>query len=161
MNDPNLEEIVNPDLSKDIPPISRFGECYFGPRSVEKKGDGALYRKLGVHYFKKIVPTRGSFVNRLFNSHPIAGAKTIEEKEEALREWELGTRFYESLHLFGGAWTASKIYDALSNGQYKEATMLAFINIIVNLYPVMLQRYNRARIYNALEKMAEERVDQQ
>lgn len=160
MNGPNLEKIVNSDQAKDVPPISRFGECYFGPRSFERKGDGALYRWLGVHYFKKVVPTCGSFVNRLFNSHPITGAKTIEEKEKALRGWEPWTRAYESLHLLCGVWTASMMYGPISDGQYKEATTMFLLNIIGNLYPVMLQRYNRARIYNALEKIAEERADQ-
>ena len=103
MDKRELEKIVNHDQSKDVLPISRFGECYFGPRFFEKKGDGALYRWLGVHYFKKIVPTWGSFVNRLFNYHPIASAKPIEKKEEALRDWELGTRFYEGAHLVLGA----------------------------------------------------------
>ena len=53
------------------------------------------------------------------------------------------------------------IYNKISEGKYKEASLSALVNIVGNLYPVMLQRYNRARIYNALEKMAEERVDQQ
>jgi hypothetical protein len=40
----------------------------------------------------------------------------------------------------------------IAEGNYTRAAMAVGANLVVNVYPIMTQRYNRARIYRALGK---------
>lgn len=127
-------------------PIKFISESYFKPKSLERWKEGLIYRLLGVHIFKKIVPTCGSYVTRLTGFRPIANAP---DKVEALKKWEPLTRVYETIHLALLCINAPYITEKLAEGDYTSSTIIP--NLLINVYPVMLQRYNRARMYNVFE----------
>ena len=130
---------------------------YFKPQDWERWKDGLVYKCLGVDFFKTVVPTQGRIISKIFDLHPIRKA---ENKEEGLKEYEPWTRLYETVHLVGGS------ICTIANGMIfidkgiEEALPGIIANLAVNIYPVMLQRYNRAMIYNALEKIEEEKQEE-
>jgi hypothetical protein len=122
-------------------------EWYFKPRDWERHEEGLIYQRLGVKFFKKIVPTLGEYVNHIINVHPIRDA---ESKEEALKEIEGFTRIFEVAHTIGLAVMTPCILMPIIYGDYVDAARVTAVTLSINIYPIMLQRYNRARIYNAL-----------
>ena len=63
------------------------------------------------------------------------------------------TRIYESIHVaacFG--YFVPSIMLHLANDDYKKAAYSFAINTVFNIYPIMLQRYNRGRYYNVLDR---------
>lgn len=121
---------------------------YFKPRKAERWKDGLLYKFLGVHFFKKVVPTLGSYVSRLIRFRPIAHAS---DRKKALEEYEPATRIFESIHLGLQATLYNfNLINAISEGDIDKTISWGALSLCFNIYPIMLQRYNRARIYNAL-----------
>lgn len=117
------------------------------PGSYDRPGTVAsarrLYGSLGIHLFKRIAPN-GDLVNQLvrrrYPGYRVLGGRTD------LPGFLEGTRSGERSHLvllMMGLFTA--VY-AARIGWYRWAILLALGNVVFNLYPVMLQRYNRARI---------------
>ncbi|MBT5021289.1 hypothetical protein HOK51_04705 [Candidatus Woesearchaeota archaeon] len=147
----NINDVSKTKLRQKIKSSSsKYAEKYFRPKSIERWKDGRIYEGLGVHYFKKIVPTGGEYVSKLFNIHPIRNAKT---KEEGLRQYEPITRIFESIHTPAVIIMAALAAGFIQTGSFKIAAYGTLINLAINIYPVMLQRYNRARIYNELDKI--------
>ncbi|OGZ13300.1 MAG: hypothetical protein A3C93_00075 [Candidatus Lloydbacteria bacterium RIFCSPHIGHO2_02_FULL_54_17] len=114
---------------------------YLTPQPFEER----LYELLGVRLFKRYLPTSGDLVMRC-----VWKTRTLDStKKDALMKYANGfTVACELTHLAGCA--ACVLY--LS---FFLATPLWFVvtaNLLVNVYPVMLQRYNRARIYRLLQK---------
>ena len=125
-------------------------DSYFKPKSFERWEDGKIYKWLGVKHFKKILPTGGDYVAKWIGWRPIAGASS---KEEGLRDYEKWTRVYESIHsVLFPLYTTSMIQD-LADGDLESAGWMLLKNLAINVYPIMVQRYNRARIYNALDRI--------
>lgn len=130
-------------------------EWYFEPKAWERWEDGRIYHYLGMQYFKKIVPTNGTYINRLFGESYHARMKD----KAHLKYFERCTRSGEAGHgLFFLLMAYATTYN-FQHGHIGLGVFSAVANIAVNVYPILLQRYNRARIYNALEKLeaAEER----
>lgn len=122
--------------------VERFKAWYFPTRPIER---GRLYPLLGIRLFKKYLPTSGDLVLRR------RGIRRIRVHESggrhaALANFEQQSRRWEFGHLVSGvllqAW-------AVVGGLLFDPTQFwacTGINLVVNVYPVMLQRYNRARI---------------
>lgn len=164
IQDSHLEKeiAVQPSITKEsksysqkiVGGLKKVVNYYFKPKSFERKGDGLLYKALGVQGFLYILPTFGKLVCKLTGFHPIRNAKT---KEKGLRDYESATRIYETTH-FMMFW----LYLALTtipfmSGNLRGVLGWSIANILINIYPIMVQRYNRARIYNALEKIEKEK----
>ena len=131
-------------------------DSYFKPKSFERWDDGKIYRWLGVKHFKKILPTGGDYVARWIGWRPIANASS---KEEGLRDYEKLTRSLELIHsVLFPLYTTSMIQD-LTDGDLESAGWMLIKNLAVNVYPIMVQRYNRARIYNALDRIESDRAE--
>jgi hypothetical protein len=136
-------------MTNTLDKIINIPQAYFKTREFEKSGK--LYEALGVRYFKKIVPTGGdyfmSIVRKGFKNAKMIDGKTF------IPWYNNMTKFYESMHLVGFFAMGSIDYEHLINGRYKQAAMGVSINLAVNLYPIMLQRYNRARMAPMIEKL--------
>lgn len=119
-------------------------ESYFRLRGFEK--NGRLYGALGVGFLKRFVAD-GELVNRaLRRVEP--GYRVITDKT-SLQEYAQRTHAAEKSHLMFllmGLFTT--IY-AFRIGWYGWGAYLAISNLIVNLWPILLQRYTRARIARA------------
>jgi len=116
---------------------------YFKPRSFERKG--TIYELLGVKKFKKAYV---DFINKRFNMRILSG-----RNEKSLRDCIGSTKRYEGIHVIGNAVMTPMIIAPLLSGDYKFVAVAGAINTLVNIYPIMLQRYNRSRLYNTLEKV--------
>lgn len=127
-----------------------FWSWYFAPRAFERAGDGRVYRKLGVRFFKRWLPTSGDVVTRRRGKLHIA----VRDggREAALRRHERRTRAYEARHIFGAlsmlaiSWWSVAIHD---KGNW---LVLLAANLVINGYPIMLQRYNRVRLHEVLAR---------
>lgn len=127
-----------------------LSKVYFTPRWWERSG--RVYTYLGIRFFKKWLPTNGDRVMRA------RGSKTIQHSGlEAIISYERITRQMELIHLISFLITllpTALIVLSPSSGivWILLVGIVVMGNIIVNLYPIMLQRYNRARVYKILER---------
>ena len=128
-----------------------FWSWYFQPKGFETSGDGKVYRWLGIRYFKRYLPTSGDLVTRLRGKHRIGGGS--DGMLASLVRYERVTRQYEGRHIFGAvsmlalSWWSIEV---LGKGDW---LILIGANIVINGYPIMLQRYNRARLHAAVSQM--------
>lgn len=126
--------------------LARFKDWYFPPRAFEA---GRLYPLLGVRLFKKYLPTSGDLVSRRRGIRRVDVARAGSRRaallgyEQQARRWEYG-HLVSALLLQAWAVVGGLV---VSPVQFWVCTG---INLVVNLYPVMLQRYNRARVARLL-----------
>lgn len=121
--------------------VRRVSDAWFSPKPFENE---QLYEKLGIRTFKKYMPTSGDLVMR----HVWRKTRKVRGIE-SLRRLERGTRFPEKLHLVG--LFAFPIVGVLVD----QIGWANAINVFFNIYPIMLQRYNRIRYQGALRRMEE------
>ena len=120
---------------------------YYHLRAFES--DGQVYEYLGIRWFKKLV-RRGPLT---------VFAPTLRSKREitVLTRAELITLLREMCktetgHLVIGLVVILMAGYALLKGWWDTAGWLLLFNILINAYPVMLQRHNRVRLRSLLEK---------
>ena len=78
-----------------------------------------------------------------------------EERDvEHIKEYEHAARMNEVMHASLAIFCTNMTATEFRSGDYKE-TFLGVLSVLLNVYCAMLQRYNRARVYNALERLAE------
>lgn len=133
----------------------QFRYWYFTLKAVEKWRHGGLYRCLGVPLFKHYVPTSGDWIARRRGERriPPGGHSALRD----LRNYERRTRLIEWRHLGGFVAMGAGIE---LTGTLLGSTAVAWLwlaNIALNLYPIMLQRYNRLRIGRVLQRVAAKR----
>jgi hypothetical protein len=80
------------------------------------------------------------------------GAEEVRGDRAFLRD-ELVSRKFEGMHLVGAVGMVA--LSILVSNSIQGAILGQTINLFFNIYPIMLQRYNRARIYNALDRRLE------
>lgn len=118
----------------------RLGDVWFAPKRFESP---QLYERLGIRTFKKWMPFSGDMVVR----HVWKTGRKVTLSVESVERMKKGTEFPEKLHLAGAF--ALPIAGVLV-GQIGWANAA---NILVNIYPIMLQRYNRIRYQEVLKRM--------
>lgn len=124
---------------------------YFNPRPFERHNGGAIYEKLGVRVYKKYLPTSGDLISR---ARGIKRLKTNDlGRRVALENHRTQTCMWESRHLISAILLQSwAIIGGLKFG-VEQFWISSVINVFVNVYPIMVQRFNRVRINLCLEKM--------
>ena len=124
--------------------LSNLGDWYFTPRPIELHGNGKLYERLGVRIYKKYVPSSGDWVTRARKIKRLKVAQLGRRK--ALESHEKQTRKWEWRHLVSGiglqAWA---LFAGFRFGP-EQFWICTTINLAVNIYPILVQRFNRARI---------------
>ncbi|MFL5381853.1 MAG: hypothetical protein ACJ8GN_05000 [Longimicrobiaceae bacterium] len=121
---------------------------YFEPAAWEK--DGAVYRRLGVHRFRHLL-LNGRYLNRLVSFVRRRPYRVISGRQSA-GSWLLFTLFVEAGHTFFGGVMAVFMVRALARGDLAAAASILLQNLVINVYPVMVQRYNRGRILRVLNQ---------
>lgn len=119
--------------------VRRVSDAWFSPKSFESE---ELYERLGIRTFKKYMPTSGDLVMR----HVWRKTRKVRGID-SLRRLERGTRLPEKLHLVG--LFAFPIAGVLVD----QIGWANAINVVFNIYPIMLQRYNRIRYQGVLRRM--------
>jgi len=129
-----------------------FWDRYFQPKPFEKVGEGRIYRLLGVRLYKRYVPSSGDLVSRWRGvTHIQRGRFGLEE---ALKGHVRFTRNYEARHIFGAlAMLVLSWWSITFHGKGQWSVLIA-ANVLINGYPILLQRYNRVRLHLALDRLA-------
>ena len=120
----------------------KYGSSYFEPQPFEK--GGSIYKFFGVHFYRKLLVWTGwekisKKGNKISNSR--GSLKLAEYKS---RSSEAG---HTIIFFVVGALTI------LVSDTLREALWLSILNLLLNVYPIFVQRYNRPRYRKILQKM--------
>ncbi|UCF69308.1 MAG: hypothetical protein JSV80_08550 [Acidobacteriota bacterium] len=129
--------------------LRRIVRAYFVPTQLERSGNGKLYRALGVHLFGRVIPTGGILVRRLTGArmrpYTLAGSSL-----GAARDFFYRACVFEVLHLPFFIALLFLSAHRLSAGRLSDALENAFVNLLINAYPIMHHRHTRVRILRLL-----------
>ncbi|UCE25194.1 MAG: hypothetical protein JSU74_03875 [Candidatus Zixiibacteriota bacterium] len=126
---------------------------YFQPFRIESYRCGRLYRLLGVHWVAYVIPTGGLMWRRLFGWKGWSFA-LIGPSIRAASEYRYSTCVFEILHLSALVLMLPDGVRAFSHGCRDGILKFVLAGLIMNGYPLLLQRYNRVRIQHLLETCA-------
>ena len=115
-----------------------FPSAYYDIRPFEQAGQ--VYERVGIRLFKKLV-RRGPFTifSPTLRFPPEKTASALRKLESEMRKAETGhTLIFILMWLFVGY--------AVLNGWLDAVVWILFFNILINGYPIMLQRYNRIKV---------------
>lgn len=120
----------------------KYNSSYFNVRPFEN--GGSLYTFLGVHLYRKLLVWVGwEKLNK-------KNCKIIN-KSSALQYAEYKTRSSETGHTL--IFFIVALVTLLVAKSLRDALWLIILNLLLNLYPVIVQRYNRPRYKRLLQKM--------
>lgn len=122
---------------------------YLKPKLFEVYKKDSIYRYLGIKYFKKYVPTSGDYVRRYYGIKYIKFNRQDQFSE--LYAYELKTRKLELRHLLGMFWFILLIPIIKEKYSTFDYFFVSIMFLIINVYPIMLQRHNRIRILKILD----------
>jgi hypothetical protein len=137
------------EKNRSLPRFSAF-DVWFRPKSFESE---CLYERLGALTIKRYVPTGGDLVmRRLRRHHP--GRRWVTSSLQSLRSYEQRTRLNESIHLVGFIAFTGLALSKFASGSLTALGLVVglALNITLGLWPVVLQRYNRLRLYRAIDR---------
>lgn len=118
-------------------------EWYFRPYKVEK--NGLIYDKLGIKTFLKLTPFEIASKIRKKKT-------TVIKNKKDLKKYYKDTKNGELAHLISFLVILIASILSIFKENYFISIILFFLNILVNLYPIFLMRYNRFRISRILKK---------
>jgi hypothetical protein len=124
-----------------------LGERWHTIRHWEQ--DGSLYRLLGIRVYKLLAPN-GDLLNRMKRQKQ-PDFRHIRNRASAL-EWAAHSCRKEAAHAVHFVIMLPVIGYAYTARLPAAASAAVFLCIAFDLYPVMLQRYNRARIERMLAR---------
>ncbi len=145
------------ELKKNV--VFRTIDNYFRSKPFELKNKGEFYEILGIRGFKKFLLNGGDYSLRLLGMRTIKqrGRAGLHKTEQELIENEKMTRALEAAHIpiitYGLSYTGMFI----QNEKWVPAGISILLNIAVNIYPIMTQRYNRARYTYYLDRIRQRR----
>ncbi|MEJ2901994.1 hypothetical protein WAE58_06145 [Pedobacter panaciterrae] len=120
---------------------SPLGSSYFNEKEWERRGK--TYEYLGINFFRKLLVWIG-WEKVIRKSNP------IEKNTKALVNLHYQTKKSELDHLIILLIVLGfNVFVAFEYGVLKSLWLL-ILNVLLNLYPIFLQRYNRPRIKRAI-----------
>lgn len=128
---------------------SQLFKAYFKPRKFEYSGRSSIYKYIGINLFKKYLPTNGDLVYRYWGKKHL-GFKSIEKYQPLLR-LEMQTRKWEFRHLVGMIGFLVIAVAMETNYKLSDYIFVSLLFLLINIYPIALQRHNRIRIINVLK----------
>ncbi|SKC20665.1 hypothetical protein SAMN05660293_05697 [Dyadobacter psychrophilus] len=117
---------------------------YFDPWPFEKQGK--LYRILGVEWYRTILTKSGWEKVRQQQTPIKKGIDSFEAYERA-------TRVAESGHLIVAIIVLIVTGYVLFAYSLRDTRWLILFNVLLNIYPVLLQRYTRPRLRRMIERL--------
>ena len=129
-------------LMRRVVPFA-FPPRYYRPRPFE--ADGRLFQRFGIETFKWLLfKSRIELLN--FSARLTHGKSGLHRLERGIREAETD-------HAIALLVMAVITLQAVTNGRWALAGWLLLANVVANVYPIMLQRHNRARLLPVLERL--------
>lgn len=126
---------------------------YFRPTMLERAGDGALFRALGVAWFGRWIPTGGISVRRLTGArmrpYTLRGPSL-----GAARDFYYRACVFEGLHLPFLLALLALALRQLVLGRVDLALEDSLVNLVFNVYPILHHRRTRGRIVRLAEMAA-------
>lgn len=120
---------------------SQLNSSYYDEKGWERSGK--IYEHLGINFFRKLLVWIG-WEKLIRKSNP------IEKNKKALTNLHYQTKKSELDHLIILVIVLGfNVFVAFKFGVLKSLWLL-ILNILLNLYPILLQRYNRPRIKRAI-----------
>ena len=120
-------------------------------RSVEQ--NPKLYERIGIRVFKKYAIPYGDLANKHFwNKLGMYNANLRDGQLKSLERMRFATYSFEAMHLITGGYVTKQIIDTISNGGLDSVAELTLANVIVNIYPILLQHYTRGRLSRAIKR---------
>ncbi len=147
----NNSKTLDFNLSDIISVPGNIVNGYFKLREFEKSGQ--FYERLGVKHFMKAY-------DFLITKHIMGAVSYLTKTDEhflnghshnELKSVDNFGKVYETMHFFFNALTLPEIISNFQQGDIRQATYSTIGTLIVNIYPIMMQRYKRARINKVLE----------
>jgi hypothetical protein len=135
--------------------INKVADLYFSPKSFEQSC--VLHEMLGVRITKKVVlGTWGAILKKMAEikgDDDFCGKYFIGENRtlESLAEFEKETRFNETAHIIPALCNAFSFLLLSSIGGDNLGIFFGTLGLL-NFSLIVLQRYNRARIYNTINE---------
>ncbi len=141
-----------------ISQIAKLGsktlDMYYQPKKWEN--GGKIYEALGVRKVKRYFPTLEPTIRlvRRITKENLPGFSLESPTQNNAKKYEKYTRIYEAIHIIGvtiGIHSILGTINVLAQTKSINFDFNFFGNglapLLVNCYAVMIQRYNRARIY--------------
>jgi len=117
---------------------------FFNSHRIEK--EGKVYKRLGVHYFRKLLLLSGWEKSRIKETPIRKSLIILEYYEYRTRASEFGHSIIAIIIIFISLYVCI-VYS------YRETIWLIILNIFMNIYPIMTQRYNRPRVRRVIKKL--------
>lgn len=118
--------------------------CLFIPmRWLQLSYHPAFYSAIGIKLFRKFVQN-GDYANRLARKKD-PGYRVIKNKQGP-ESYIKTLAMYHAYHFACLVFFTLTIVYAIIHGQWLLATLTIIANTLYNVYPLLLQQYNRARI---------------
>jgi hypothetical protein len=134
--------------------IRLIPDGYYRPCAVERWRNGHIYEVLGVRAYKWWLPTGGDRARLTTGKHAIRSySRSSSDCRQQLEDLEGSTHRFEAWHLLGAVVMAGLTAPNLWGGDFLSSSLLIAVNLAVNIYPIMTQRYNRVRIEAVLRRM--------
>ena len=132
--------------------MKQLKSWYLRLRPFELQGSGAIYARLGARSYKKYVPTTGDLVTRL---RGIKRLKIVEtgDRREALENYMNLTLKWEWRHVISAVFLQAWALLAGTFLGMEHFWISSAINIFVNVYPIIVQRFNRVRLVRIIAKL--------
>jgi len=118
---------------------------WFQPRAFELSG--RFYEAIGIRRFRAYM-VHGDIMNSWIR-RSVPGYRCVAGRE-SIQAFGRQTCAREQGHLLMLLASLPAIAYALSTSSFKFALYFLFVNVALNLYPILLQRYTRARIIRIL-----------
>lgn len=127
---------------------------WFRLRPWERAGAGRVYeRYFGIRAFKGWM-SHGDRMNRWLRRR-IPEYRVVRPTRDAAKAFAEQTVRLERAHLAWGLAALALIAYAVVTGAHGFAALLALANTVTNVWPIMLQRYNRVRVERVMPSPAE------
>ena len=141
-------------LGREKSRFERVTDWYFEPKSFERSGK--LYESLKIRLFKKLIMGSVGFAFKKAGKNDVPRTYFVGKQRtgDSLKTYELFARINEMIHVPLAVTMSYYCLEKISNDDYSGAIVSGFFAVL-NAYCVMLQRYNRARVYNTLDKLIE------
>jgi hypothetical protein len=124
-------------------------DLWFAPKAFETT---SLYEHLGILLVKRYAPTGGDYFIRRYGIHIVDVRATLD----SLIHFERYTRRLEAIHevVFLGflAWSIWRA--AVHRTTLLDLAFATTVYLLLILSPALLQRYNRLRLYPAIQRLA-------
>jgi uncharacterized membrane protein len=117
---------------------------YFNSHPFED--EGRIYKYFGVHLFRKLLALSGWERSRKKETPIRKSLIILEYYEYRTRASECGHRIIAIIIAF------ISVYVCIAYS-FKETIWLIFFNIFMNIYPIIVQRYNRPRVRRVINKL--------